>query len=583
MFIHESNHRPLLVLPIRAGIVALLMVGSVARAQQGQASGAIDAKQEDANATLTEEEFLQKVRAQPGYVPLPAAPTEQERKLMIDVVRGKVTDQATTRVIVGFDMPDYARLRDLSIGQKNPTLSEEADGRLAAAIQEFVDRELAGLPRDSYEALTTYRTVPAVLMKVDARALQALEASQKVQNISLDGELKLMLDDTVRQVQATDIWAQGFEASDWYVAIIDTGILATHEAFAGRDIVQACFSLLNQCPNGQAQDTTSPNAAQHYSGPCWDDHGTHVSGIAASNGQVDGVARGANIIAVRVGTCHNDEWLITDGVLDSAMEHVYSKRNIYNIASVNLSIGRDNPAPISCDADDPSFTTVVANLKSVGIATVAASGNDGECLAVSWPACISNVIAVGATDNFIIGMLYSNTDLLNPDVLDLYAPGDDVYAPVATSNTDYDNKSGTSMASPHVAGGIALMRDVLSTYVEDVTQDPTVDELLNALKVTGSPVIRQGCSIGELEPQTKIRLANAIGMFLNPGRTWVRFGWTGTENGDWAFPYNSLAEAAQNAADNDTLRMHAGSSAEAVTINRPLTLTAVDGVVTIGQ
>jgi len=83
----------------------------------------------------------------------------------------------------------------------------------------------------------------------------------------------------------------------------------------------------------------------------------------------------------------------------SASEHVYRLRDIYDIASVNISLGGGRFTS-TCDFDDNLITNVTGRLKGAGIATVVTSGNDGFTDSISAPACITNAIAVGATADF---------------------------------------------------------------------------------------------------------------------------------------------------------------------------------------
>ena len=92
----------------------------------------------------------------------------------------------------------------------------------------------------------------------------------------------------------------------------------------------------------------------------------------------------------------------------------------------------------------------IDNLLAVGIATVIASGNASFTTGVSSPACISTAVTVGSTTKWDVVSSFSNSG--NP--VDLLAPGSDIKSSVASSTTAFDFKSGTSMATPHVAGAL---------------------------------------------------------------------------------------------------------------------------------
>ena len=172
----------------------------------------------------------------------------------------------------------------------------------------------------------------------------------------------------------------------------DTGIQASHPALAGKIVAEGCYSTLaygssaGGCPNG-SWTQTGAGAARYcsYSSSC--SHGTHVAGTAAGS---YGVARAAKIMPVQV--FHRDA--ASGNALSYTsdqlwgLKHVYDRRNQYSIAAVNLSIGSGGyTAPCDDRTSSSSFYAWAAALRSVGIATVVAAGNDGYYNGLSSPAC----------------------------------------------------------------------------------------------------------------------------------------------------------------------------------------------------
>ncbi|RVX44354.1 subtilisin family serine protease [Nonomuraea polychroma] len=296
---------------------------------------------------------------------------------------------------------------------------------------------------------------------------------------------------------------QGFTGRGTAVAILDTGIDKDHPAFGGRIVAQACFSAADPvdgskplCPNGSQfqigdgaadaeTDACMTGAPQPQYGLCY--HGTHVAGIAAGQATsglaANGVAPQAKIIPVQVfSRFENSPYcagrpvcvLAYDSSVLTGMAYADLLADQYNLASVNLSLG-GGQYDTACDTGDGAdFKAEVDKLLAKGVATVVASGNNGYDAAVSWPACVSNTVAVGATDKQDAVAAFSNRGPL----LDVFAPG--VAITAAIVDDSYAALNGTSMATPHVAGAFALLHQK--------HRRAGVDQLLGALTRTGKPI-----------------------------------------------------------------------------------------------
>jgi hypothetical protein len=136
------------------------------------------------------------------------------------------------------------------------------------------------------------------------------------------------------------------------------------------------------------------------------------------------------------------------------------------------------------------------NLKAAGIATVAASGNEAWSNAISWPACISTAVSVAAVDEIDSVASFSNVS----EDLDLFAPGTDIDS--STPGGAFTTFSGTSMATPHVAGAWAVLKQT--------NPAATVDDNLTLLATTGRPVTDNRGSGNVTKP--RIRLGGAVGI-----------------------------------------------------------------------
>lgn len=515
-----------------------------------------------------------------NFTSAPPIATLDERAGQFEQVWRTFPGQDRARIIVRLDVPEYDALRRVSIAARNQEQALAADAALESAIQAAAQQLLGELTPNTFEVTGSFRTLPFAALEVDMDALAALELHTAVLGISVDHVVRAQLNNTTHIVQADTVWQAGAEGNGWYVAILDTGIRGSHQAFQSKNVVQACFSIGDNCPNGTDTDTTSPNAAAHFAPPYDSDHGTHVAGIAAGDDPVgpifhDGVARGANIIAIQVfhrSTCDNNEPCVhsSSSSYVRAMDWLYTQRFTYRIAALNLSLGGGRYYDqATCDLSGDLTNTAAANLRSVGIATIAASGNDGYCDSLAHPACVSNLVAVGATDDDDNERGSSN---YHSGMLDLYAPGDSVRAPIGSGDNDYGDKSGTSMASPHVAGAYALMRSAIPNL--------TLDEILASLQASGASITGRCTALPAIK---RINVFDALHRAGDTLSTWVRVGYVGVEAGFWFAPFNTLAEGVQVVPAGGTLWLYEGHYQQAITINKAMTIRVRDSVARIGS
>jgi thermitase len=241
------------------------------------------------------------------------------------------------------------------------------------------------------------------------------------------------------------------------VGIVDTGILATHEDLTGK---------LANC--AQSRGVLPVLAGSIQVGQCADDngHGTHVSGTVtanANNGKgVTGVAFNSPLAMCRA----------LGGPLGSG-----STSDVANCINWDTDQGAK---VISMSLGGGDSTTLHSAVQRAwnngnGAIVIAAAGNDGDST-VNYPAGYAEVVSVAATDNNDARASFSNA---NADV-EIAAPGVNVLSSYDSSNTSYTTLSGTSMATPHVAGVAAIIRGRNPTFTAAQTRtklDASVDDL----------------------------------------------------------------------------------------------------------
>jgi minor extracellular protease Epr len=266
---------------------------------------------------------------------------------------------------------------------------------------------------------------------INATAI-ACPANLKVPNSEPDALLQILDLSADIQIKADQVWAQGYTGSGVTVAVLDTGVDATHPELSSSIVGGKSFVAYTQ---SYADDNG---------------HGTHVSGIITADGIVKsnskGAAYAANVWMGKVcdgaGSCYYSD-------IASGIQYVV----LNNIARViSISIGGSGTTASNCDGD---FLAQKVNWAYDNtVVSVIASGNDGSSSWVDSPACASKAIAVGAVTNVDTLASFSNQGSAMQDH-GVAAPGVNIYSTLP--NGGYASWSGTSMATPHVSATIALV------------------------------------------------------------------------------------------------------------------------------
>ncbi|MFJ8143911.1 S8 family peptidase [Streptomyces sp. NPDC096048] len=267
-----------------------------------------------------------------------------------------------------------------------------------------------------------------------------------IAHVWLDGVRTASLDKSVPQIGAPKAWAAGYDGKGVKIAVLDTGVDTTHPDLKNQVVASKNFSV-------------SPDATDKYG------HGTHVASIAAGTGAkagatYKGVAPGAKLLNGKV---LSDDGFGDDSGILAGMEWAAAQ----GADIVNLSLGGGDTPEI-----DPLEAEVNKLSAEKGILFAIAAGNDGEFgdRTVGSPGSAAAALTVGAVDDGDKLASFSSTGpgldgAIKPDVT---APGVDITAASAKGSiiareegekpAGYVTISGTSMATPHVAGAAALLK-----------------------------------------------------------------------------------------------------------------------------
>ena len=308
--------------------------------------------------------------------------------------------------------------------------------------------------------------LPAVFAAVPLASIPELARNPWVLRITEDVSVPVLMDVSAYAIHADTWWTNGYTGGPWDLAVEDTGLDATHPAFAPVTIQARVFHAVGQTYPNYADQPTNPDDLHG--------HGTHVSGTVASN---DAVYRG---IAYGLRTLINAKagWLTNTGggqmdVMDG-MAGVDWAVQTAGADVISLSFGGGVNVG---DTQWERFFDAVVDSLHVSVAIAAGNGGPGA-RTVGEPGAAFNILSVGAmndmntivrTDDTIAGFSSrgpTGDGRLKPDIV---APGFDITSANAfwegVAAPDFVSMSGTSMATPHVAAShILLMNGIGSTF-----------------------------------------------------------------------------------------------------------------------
>lgn len=328
----------------------------------------------------------------------------------------------------------------LQVTSSSANAPERADYIVKFVDQVNLDQEIAALEKGDMRASRVFRNVfkGGVFSMTEAQA-NALSRNPRVEIVEKDQEVSISATQTANLPWGLDRIDSGnvtpktqgrydytSDGAGVTAYVLDTGIRITHSQFGNRA-------------------TWGTNTVDRNNKDCHG-HGTHVAGTIG--GKDFGVAKFVRLVAVKVLNCQGSgTW---SGVI-AGMDWVVRINNAStDKAVVNMSLGGGFSSTVNSAAE---------RLVADNIVVVVAAGNDGRDAANYSPASANGVITVGATNIDDVKASWSNFG----SRVELFAPGVSTLSAGISSNTATATMSGTSMASPHVAGAAARLLSSTTT------------------------------------------------------------------------------------------------------------------------
>lgn len=378
------------------------------------------------------------------------------------ITEGKVDEQlfnVTGLIRQGYDDEHTDALPLIATYQKTVNLADSAPAAPRGAERG------PSLPAVDGVALKADKDTAATFWQ-DVTGNRSRSAST-LKKLWLDGKVQATLDQSTKQVHAPEAWAAGHDGKGTKVAVLDTGVDAEHP------------DLVNQVAASE-NFTNSKDTVDRVG------HGTHTASTvggtgAASGGREKGVAPGTSLL---IGKVLNDQGSGQDSWVIAGMQWAVDQQ----ADVVSMSLG----SPAIGDCTDPVAQATKELSQSTRSLFVIAAGNAGPgAETVSSPGCVPGVLTVGAVDHDDTTASFSSrgpvavTHTLKPEIA---APGVDISAANAGGRGiyAYQSMSGTSMATPHVAGAAAIVRQAHPDWTAQQIKAALVSSARTGGKVAGA-------------------------------------------------------------------------------------------------
>jgi minor extracellular serine protease Vpr len=375
-----------------------------------------------------------------------------------------------------------------------PSRLEDQKSRITSEHQTFLTKASTVLEYPEEKVIREFKVAfNGIVLNISVSEAEELKKFEEVKEVYPNREVKALLLDSVPLINADDVWNLGYTGEGIKIAILDTGIDYTHPDLGG------CFG--SECRVVDGIDFVNNDFDP------MDDHGhgTHCAGIAAGNGTLKGVAPDAKLLAYKVLNSDGSGWTLD---VISGIERATDPNNDGDYSDhvdiMSISIGSLG------DPDDPASQAVDTAVEN-GIIVVVAAGNsgpsgntdcrhdgDGSSNSICSPGTATKAITVGASDkNDDLASFSSrgptSIGTMKPDVV---APGvnicssqwDDFRPDKECVDDNHTSMKGTSMATPHVAGAVALIKQAHPDWTPEMVKSALFETAIDL----GYTVYEQG-------------------------------------------------------------------------------------------
>ncbi|TWJ19075.1 S8 family serine peptidase [Geobacter argillaceus] len=367
-------------------------------------------------------------------------------------IAGQLAAGVTLDVIVLFDDDDIEREAQQRRSQTGIHYDDEALLAFKAGRYRQIKQQVeAGMVPGDGETVEEYAHLPMAVKRFRSKAtLEAFLAKPEVTAVYANRSIYPHLTYSLPFINQPAVAGIGMTGSNTTVAVIDTGINYTLPAFG------SCTApgVPASCRVAASVDVTG-NGVTLNTDPTG--HGTNVAGIVA------GVATGTRIAAINAFSAgaSSTSWVIAG--IDWAIQN----KAAFGIAAINMSLGDGSNNSSACGNKGTNpFVTPINNAMAAGIIPVASSGNSGFTAGMGSPACTPGVVSVGAVYDANWGGPYTwsancTDSSSGPDMIPCFSNSASfltMLAPGAFITAAGIQMAGTSQASPHVAGAVAVVR-----------------------------------------------------------------------------------------------------------------------------